>query len=215
MTFTIIHFLKSILCLSVLLVRGVRSFVNSNKGVEVREFKKDIRRRFERFEISSLGGAVITIRWLCGISWHYSYKVSVYRCYNYMNVQAAQWYWNWYMIEERERKGTSGEEQKRINKIRYYRIEGAEVDGMKRKSMQDSTRSIILPVRVRTRVNLNSEDVIHSFSLNKINVHMDCLPGRISSVVVWVWRTGGQLATCQEICGVGHSNISLQVFWGI
>jgi len=58
------------------------------------------------------------------------------------------------------------------------------VDGSERKSIQDSTGSIMLPIRVRTRVNLNSEDVIHSFSLNKINVHIDCLPGRISSVVI-------------------------------
>jgi len=60
-TFMIVHFLKSILCLSVLLVRGVRFFVNSNKRVEVREFKKDNRWGFERFEISSLRRAVITI----------------------------------------------------------------------------------------------------------------------------------------------------------
>lgn len=61
-TFTIVHFIKSILCLSTLLVRGVRFFVNSNKRVEVREFKKDNGWRFERFEISSLRRAVITIR---------------------------------------------------------------------------------------------------------------------------------------------------------
>lgn len=67
-TFIIVHFLKSILCLSVLLVGRVRFFINSNKRVEVREFKKDNGWRFERFEISSLGRAVITIGWLCGIS---------------------------------------------------------------------------------------------------------------------------------------------------
>jgi len=211
----ITHFLKSILCLSVLLVRGVGSFVNSNKGVETREFKKDNRWRFERFEISSLRGAVITIRWLCGISWHYSYKVSVYRCYNYMNVQAAQWYWNWYIIDRKRERVERGTEKRRKRRMKFYGVERAEVDRMKGKSIQDSTRSIMMPVRVGTRVNLNSEDVIHSFSLNKINVHMDCLPRRISSVVIWVWRTGRQLATCQEICGVGHSNISLQVYWRI
>jgi len=213
MTFIMTHFLKSILCLSVLLVRRVRSFVNSNKRVETREFKKDNRWGFERFEISSLRRAVITIRWLCGISWHYSYKVSVYRCYNYINVQAAQWYWNWYILERREGKEKKGRGIGREGGMKYYGVERAEVDGIKGKSIQDSTRSIIIPVGVRTRVNLNSEDVIHSFSLNKINVHMDCLPGRISSVVIWVWGTGRQLATCQEICGVGHSNISLQVYW--
>lgn len=71
-----------------------------------------------------------------------------------------------------------------MREIYYYRVEGAEVDSSKRKSIQDSTGSIIIPIGVGTRVNLNSEDVIHSFSLNKINVHIDCLPRRISSVVV-------------------------------
>jgi len=88
-----------------------------------------------------------------------------------------------------ETKGEMEEKRKmgRIEtKMRYYGLERAEVDRMKGKSMQDSTRSMIIPVRVGTRVNLNSEDVIHSFSLNKINVHIDCLPGRISSVVIWV-----------------------------
>ena len=99
-------------------------------------------------------------------------------------MQAAQWYWNWYNIIENGRERKGGEKKGKRRKIYYYRLEGAEVDGSKRKSMQDSTRSIMLPVGVRTRVNLNSEDVIHSFSLNKINVHMDCLPGRISSVVI-------------------------------
>merc|ERR1711943_108060 len=108
--------------------------------------------------------------------------------------------------------GERGTEEEKKRGMKFYRVEGAEVDRMKGKSIQDSTRSIIMPVRVGTRVNLNSEDVIHSFSLNKINVHMDCLPRRISSVVIRVWRTGRQLATCQEICGVGHSNISLQVY---
>ena len=61
-TFIIVHFLKSILCLSVLLVGGVRFFVNSNKRVEVREFKKDNGWGFARFEISSLRGAVSTMR---------------------------------------------------------------------------------------------------------------------------------------------------------
>jgi len=74
--------------------------------------------------------------------------------------------------------------RRKKRKMYYYRLERAEVDGIKGKSIQDSTRSMIIPVRVGTRVNLNSEDVIHSFSLNKINVHIDCLPGRISSVVV-------------------------------
>lgn len=113
---------------------------------------------------------------------------------------------------EQEEADKGEDKKKRGKRIYYYRVERAEVDGSKRKSIQDSTGSMMLPVRVRTRVNLNSEDVIHSFSLNKINVHIDCLPRRISSVVVWVWGTGRQLATCQEICGVRHSNISLQVF---
>jgi len=81
-------------------------------------------------------------------------------------------------MNEKRRKRERGK------KMYFYRVERAEVDRSKRKSIQDSTRSIMLPVRVRTRVNLNSEDVIHSFSLNKINVHIDCLPGRISSVVI-------------------------------
>jgi len=110
--------------------------------------------------------------------------VSVYRCYNYINVQAAQWYWNWYNIIEQDRMNEKGRKKEGRKKIYFYRVERAEVDGSKRKSIQDSTRSIMLPVGVRTRVNLNSEDVIHSFSLNKINVHIDCLPGRISSVVI-------------------------------
>jgi len=88
------------------------------------------------------------------------------------------------MVEERRERGRKGTKGKRGGKLEFYGVERAEVDRMKRKSIQDSTRSIIIPVRVRTRVNLNSEDVIHSFSLNKINVHMDCLPGRISSVVI-------------------------------
>lgn len=48
--------------------------------------------------------------------------------------------------------------------------------------MQISCGEIIFGVGIRTRINLNSEDVIHSFSVNKLNVHMDSLPGRISSV---------------------------------
>jgi heme/copper-type cytochrome/quinol oxidase subunit 2 len=54
-----------------------------------------------------------------------------------------------------------------------------------------------------------SSDVLHSFSLLDFGVHTDCIPGKavghevVSDVIV------DEYITCQELCGYGHSGMSI------
>lgn len=54
-----------------------------------------------------------------------------------------------------------------------------------------------------------SSDVLHSFSLLELRVHTDCIPGKLTEHSVVVHLELEEYVTCQELCGYGHSGISL------
>ncbi len=61
-----------------------------------------------------------------------------------------------------------------------------------------------IPVDQPVRVNLQAEDVIHSFFLPEFRVKQDAVPGM--NIPVWfeATRTGEFTLACAELCGLGH-----------
>jgi cytochrome c oxidase subunit 2 len=61
-----------------------------------------------------------------------------------------------------------------------------------------------IPVDQAVRVNLQAEDVIHSFFLPEFRVKQDAVPGMNTPVWFEATRTGEFTLACAELCGLGH-----------
>jgi len=62
---------------------------------------------------------------------------------------------------------------------------------------------------INVSISGGSSDVLHSFSLLELGVHTDCIPGKLTEHSVVVHLELEEYVTCQELCGYGHSGISL------
>lgn len=63
------------------------------------------------------------------------------------------------------------------------RVSGIMVDG-RNLGIQDSNGELVFGIGMRVRANVSSQDVIHSFAVSKLNVHVDSLPGRSATTVL-------------------------------
>jgi cytochrome c oxidase subunit 2 len=61
-----------------------------------------------------------------------------------------------------------------------------------------------LPVNRAVRIDLTSEDVIHSFFLPDMRVKQDAVPGMVIGVWVQPTKAGEYSLGCAELCGLGH-----------
>jgi cytochrome c oxidase subunit II len=64
-----------------------------------------------------------------------------------------------------------------------------------------------VPVGKPIRVNLKSQDVIHSFFVPQFRIKQDAVPGREIGVWFEVTKTGKYEWPCAELCGFGHSGM--------
>merc|ERR1712062_107012 len=75
------------------------------------------------------------------------------------------------------------------------------------------TRSFTVLSGSSIGVNVCSQDVIHSFSIPMLNVHVDATPRRNSLLKFSPYLVGSATATCQELCGHGHGGITLNLYF--
>ncbi|HKP34766.1 MAG TPA: cytochrome c oxidase subunit II [Sphingomicrobium sp.] len=68
-----------------------------------------------------------------------------------------------------------------------------------------------LPVGVPVRINLRSNDVIHSFWVPSLAGKQDLIPGRESDVTIVPTKTGVYRGQCAEFCGAQHAKMALVV----
>ncbi|MDX1556787.1 MAG: cytochrome c oxidase subunit II [Xanthomonadales bacterium] len=61
-----------------------------------------------------------------------------------------------------------------------------------------------VPVNRAVRIDLESEDVIHSFFLPEMRVKQDAMPGMTIPVWFEATQTGEYPLACAELCGLGH-----------
>src|SRR5690606_4891000 len=74
-----------------------------------------------------------------------------------------------------------------------------------------TANQIHLPVGMRTRLVLQSRDVIHSFWVPNIAGKLDLIPGERTQIMVHPTRTGVFRGQCAEYCGAQHANMALHV----
>ena len=74
-----------------------------------------------------------------------------------------------------------------------------------------TTNQLHVPVDRPVRLNMSSEDVIHSFFVPVFRVKQDVLPNRYSSVWFEATKTGTYQVFCTEYCGTQHSGMLADV----
>ena len=67
------------------------------------------------------------------------------------------------------------------------------------------TGSLTIPVRRHTKLDITSNDVIHSFWVPQLSQKQDAVPGQHNFLVITPTRTGTFPVICTELCGLGHS----------
>ena len=68
-----------------------------------------------------------------------------------------------------------------------------------------------IPVNTQIKVNLRSDDVIHSFWIPKLAGKVDVIPRNTNKMQFTATRTGTFYGQCAEFCGVAHALMGLRV----
>lgn len=101
-------------------------------------------------------------------------------------VSASQWYWSYESLDTLGSKMNSYIEQ-----------------GPVRLLIADTSLELVSGLGLRLL--LTSTDVLHSFTIPAFGLKVDCVPGRLNSLITYLDRTGVFYGQCSEICGSNHS----------
>ncbi len=80
-----------------------------------------------------------------------------------------------------------------------------------------SRDELVLPADRRTKVEVESRDVLHSFWIPALRIKVDAVPGRTTSIATTPHATGdmsidsGLRLQCAELCGLQHSTMAMPV----
>ena len=68
-----------------------------------------------------------------------------------------------------------------------------------------------VPVNMTVRMLITSNDVIHAFSVPSFGIKEDAVPGRVNETWFKVEKPGIYYGFCQELCGLNHSFMPIEV----
>lgn len=70
---------------------------------------------------------------------------------------------------------------------------------------------VVLPAGVPIRIQLTSDDVIHSWALPHLGIKTDTVPGRLNETWVQIDEPGVYYGQCSELCGINHAYMPIEV----
>lgn len=70
---------------------------------------------------------------------------------------------------------------------------------------------VIFPSFTVIRLDITSEDVIHSWSLPQLGIKVDAIPGRVATVLLFCEVEGIFYGQCSELCGPYHAFMPIEV----
>ncbi len=70
---------------------------------------------------------------------------------------------------------------------------------------------LAIPMNVSVRMLIRRVDVIHSWTIQRLGVKTDAIPGRLNQINFYSLKPGVYYGACSEICGVLHSYIPIAV----
>lgn len=69
----------------------------------------------------------------------------------------------------------------------------------------------ILPIQTEIRILVTAADVIHSWTIPRLGVKVDAIPGRLNQLGIYISRPGVYYGQCSEICGANHSFMPIAI----
>jgi len=70
---------------------------------------------------------------------------------------------------------------------------------------------VVLPILTHVRLLVTAADVLHSFAVPALGVKIDCVPGRLNQVSLFIKREGIYFGQCSELCGVNHAFMPIAI----
>jgi cytochrome c oxidase subunit II len=77
--------------------------------------------------------------------------------------------------------------------------------------MLDTDEEIVLPTGKNIRIQITSDDVIHSWTIPSFGVKHDAVPGRINESWFNIDKPGIYYGQCSELCGIQHAYMPIKV----
>ena len=97
-----------------------------------------------------------------------------------------------------------------IGKQWWFRFEYPQL-GLTNDAKHSIPNELVIPKGVAVRINLRSEDVIHSFWVPKLAGKVDLMPGRKNHMWLQASETGHYYGQCAEFCGDSHAYMLFRV----
>lgn len=70
---------------------------------------------------------------------------------------------------------------------------------------------LVIPWGIETRVLVTAADVIHSWTIPRLGLKVDAIPGRLNQLSILAVQPGLFYGQCSEICGANHSFIPISI----
>ncbi len=87
----------------------------------------------------------------------------------------------------------------------------ADKDGRVPLRLLDVDNPVVVPVGTTIRIQLVSDDVIHSWAVPSLGIKTDAVPGRLQETWTKIEREGSYYGQCSELCGVDHGFMPIDV----
>jgi len=75
----------------------------------------------------------------------------------------------------------------------------------------DTDEEVVLPIGKNIRIQITSDDVIHSWTIPSFGVKHDAVPGRINESWFNIEKPGIYYGQCSELCGIQHAYMPIKV----
>jgi cytochrome c oxidase subunit 2 len=69
----------------------------------------------------------------------------------------------------------------------------------------------VLPIYTHVRLLVTATDVLHSWAVPSLGVKIDCVPGRLNQVSLFIKKEGLYFGQCSELCGVNHGFMPISI----
>lgn len=125
-----------------------------------------------------------------------------------IKIIGHQWYWSYEYGDIAETLDhTVGAKDQSYSFDSYIKAEDELISGHLR--LLEVDQRLILPTQVHIRLIITSTDVIHSWAVPSLGIKLDCCPGRLNQVGLYIDRPGVFYGQCSEICGINHAFIPI------
>jgi len=109
-----------------------------------------------------------------------------------IKINGHQWYWSYEFTNFQNIEFDSFMLRQQTNQTNIIRL-------------LDVDTRLIIPFNTQIRCLLTAADVLHAWTIPRLGVKADAIPGRLNQINFIVNRPGLYLGQCSEICGANHS----------